>query len=683
MVTQLHRPQRWALVPLAALLLVAAVAGRAEATGPPCAPDANESPYQLHLQALTAAGEGELAVDVEAVANECAVPEVLKKLHVKVLSAAGEVAGVRNLVDVGSAGGHAEVPLGAVERGERIEVTALVQTPETVRTHVLEARTAVLLRPNLRVDSLSARRQALSGVTFRVDAEVTETNGDVGATATATLFDGITAVGSTEIAVDAGGHGGVGFDVALSALGSHELRVVVTAAVPRDADPADDIASGSVEVTEFELATGNVLVASLAGYGGQFNQHVYADISGPPPNLADMEAKVIALEPQFVRTFFNTTEWQLADRMASFIRTVQLAQTAGAQINITWQGSSPAFAENNMGRFADVLADLLKNRGITSFWVTLFNEPNSTALTPDRYERIYRLLDAALRSRGVRERVHFMGGDLVTGTNQTPWFQHLAANMGDLLEAWSIHVIWEYWDTPKIERRLLTEVRSIYDALPAEQRKPLYVTEFSVRGSRTFNGVSNLPQPGVWEDGTPMAQTNISAFQHAWLMVRAAQLGYLAALKWDLFNAKYDNGTQDHSAIGPGRDGWRLRPIYHLIRLMTLTTQPAWSVLAVDRAATGSATKLLTAYAGSGGDLTIVGLDTAGAQLNDVSETGVSYSIGGLTPGTSFRLLSWNGDGTGTNVDGGIVVSNDAGVATISVPLHAVFALTSADVRIG
>src|SRR5438876_1027393 len=82
----------------------------------------------------------------------------------------------------------------------------------------------------------------------------------------------------------------------------------------------------------------------FSGFGGQLNQHVYADISGPPPDLPSLDTKVLALEPQFVRVFFNTTEWTNPDRMASFIRTVELAQHARAQIDITWQGSTFAFA---------------------------------------------------------------------------------------------------------------------------------------------------------------------------------------------------------------------------------------------------------------------------------------------------------------------------------------------------
>ena len=69
---------------------------------------------------------------------------------------------------------------------------------------------------------------------------------------------------------------------------------------------------------EFTLDPTRGLVGSFDGFGGQLNQNLYAKISGPPPNLAEVEAKVVALEPQLVRIFFNTSAWTTADRLSSF-----------------------------------------------------------------------------------------------------------------------------------------------------------------------------------------------------------------------------------------------------------------------------------------------------------------------------------------------------------------------------
>ena len=78
-------------------------------------------------------------------------------------------------------------------------------------------------------------------------------------------------------------------------------------------------------------------------------------------------------------------------------------------------------------------------------------------------------------------------------------------------------------------------------AIPEEQRRPLYITEFGVRGLGTFEGETSF-EPGFWPDGTPMSATNAAAFQQAWFNIRAAQLGFSGTVKWDVYPAKYDAG---------------------------------------------------------------------------------------------------------------------------------------------
>jgi hypothetical protein len=55
-------------------------------------------------------------------------------------------------------------------------------------------------------------------------------------------------------------------------------------------------------VAEFELDPSRVLVRSWDGCGVQFNQHVYAAITGvPEEKFTDLHDKVVALAPQLVR----------------------------------------------------------------------------------------------------------------------------------------------------------------------------------------------------------------------------------------------------------------------------------------------------------------------------------------------------------------------------------------------
>jgi hypothetical protein len=431
---------------------------------------------------------------------------------------------------------------------------------------------------------------------------------------------------------------------------------------------------------EYTVDQSRGIVGSFDGFGAQLNQHLYARISGPPPDLPNVEAKVVALEPQLVRIFFNTSAWTNPDRLASFERTVRLADRANATINVTWQGSTFEFAMRNMDRFADVLAELLADGAIDRLWVTMFNEPNTTQRTLPEYEAVYRLLHRELRERGVRNRIQFMGGDLIrstVGASQAEWLRFMAARMGDLLDAWSVHVYWDFWDPDKINERLLREVRAIFSTIPEEQRRPLYVTEFGVRGLEGFEGERSF-EPGYWPDGTPMSATNTAAFQQAWFNIRSAQLGYSGTVKWDLYPAKYDAGTQDHSALGPAAEGWPARPVYRVLQLMTLTTRPRGGrVVELTPGADADPSKLLTAYISPANDITVLGLDTAGGSIPTTSSAAIPYSVGGLPPNTYFRLLVWNGDGAGSIVDMGFLVTGPTGTATFTAPLDSVFALTN------
>lgn len=311
--------------------------------------------------------------------------------------------------------------------------------------------------------------------------------------------------------------------------------------------------------------------------------------------------------------------------------------------------------------------------------MTIQNEPNTPkpkkqaekVVTPARLGEMYRRLDANLVDKGLRRQIRFMGGDLIRN-EQRRWFEHMAQNMEDILDAYSVHIYLNFWAPARFDMRL-TEVQKIVAGLPPSGRKPLYVTEYGVRGRKR---VPNKVDPGRFDDGTPLAQTNIAAFQHAWFQIRAAQLGYAGTVKWDCFDAKYDRGTLAYCAIGPGRDGWPLYPTYFALQLATMTTRPGWRVVAVDRGASPASKKRLVAFAGGPGELTILGLDSRGARLNDGSSPEVPYEIGGLPKRRALNLVVWNRGGGGKLVLEAVRMDAE-GVAQVGAPLHAVFALTT------
>jgi hypothetical protein len=390
-----------------------------------------------------------------------------------------------------------------------------------------------------------------------------------------------------------------------------------------------------------------------------------------------MEAKVVALQPQLVRIFFNRNAYADADLMQSFVRTVQLAQRAGAIVNVTYAGGGESDPTGTMAQFAGVLVDLVQKRRLTNVrWVTIENEPNSSRITLAGYEALYRALDRDLAAAGLRQQIRFMGGDLVEapsplGQRQADWFNYMATHMGDLLDAYSIHVFWDYSDTQKLQDRL-TEVRAIVDTLPPSGRKPLYVSEYGVRGLRTFNGAPTL-DPGVWTDGTPITQTNVCAFQHAWFDLLASRLGYVGTSKWDAYFGRYDNSEQAYWMIGRPQDSWPLYPTYQLMQM--ITTHVLRGSKVVDVGTLPQTNQLVAAYVNPNGRRVVVGLDTAGAQLNDASGVPVSYTIGGFGPRAKLELVVWNGSGDGAAHTAGDVTADGAGVASVSIPQQAVFVL--------
>jgi hypothetical protein len=684
---------RWIRLALAASLAALAVALE------PAAAAAEEPPsctYTLALSALTGPIGSDLAIGISPQAAACAAVDSLKKVQVKTFDSGGKLADVRNLTDVAATAGRAVLDLGSAARGQRVEADVLVQPGASERTHVLRGETEVLLRPDLALTALQAPTQTLVTRTIDVVAEVAELNGDIAGAATVTLSWGPSVLATQTVSVPKGGRTSVTFaGIRLSSPVAVELTAALSDVAPKETDATNNARTTTVDVSEFELARSRVLVPSLGGYGAQFNQHVFARITNPPAaTLPDLEAKVKAFEPQFVRIFYSEqAETQFPDRMASFLETVQLAHEAGATINITYQSAARAKLQPDlfMGQFAAILDDLVRARGLTGVaWVTVQNEPNTTLITPAEYQELYRALHKHLVARGLRDHIRIMGGDLVEagrGGDHRLWFQYMADNMADILDAYSVHIYWNYWDTERMAFRLKDVRRIVTQELPEAARKPIYVTEFGVRGNPNFAGKPVLA-PGYWQDGTQIARTNVAAFQQAWFNVLAAQLGFAGTAKWDMYWGKYDNGTQAHYMIGPASEGWPLFPTYHALRMFTTTTERGWQVVGVDpwntdredAAKPDGLERRIVAYAGPAGQLTVTALDTRGGQLNGTAGESAPYSIGGLPPHTAFNLVVWNRDGAGANEVGATVVTSGAGVARLDVPLHAAFVLTTAPV---
>ena len=702
----------------ALLICLAAVAAGGGSAG------AAEGKDVLELRALTGPKGGDVRITVPAAEGGAAI---VRFEHVQVrLTPPDETEPTRvlNRKDVAAEKGVAGVTLGEVERGAKVEVQVNVREDEPPRTTILRGDAIARLRPDLVVAAVYAPEQTLSTRPIDVVADIEELNDETGATATLTLMLGPTAVAEPKtVTVAAGATKPVTFEgVKLETAMTANLTVRVEGAAPFETDETNNARSRTVEVTEHELGA-DVLVPSLAGYGAQFNNHVYAPITPWPAGTPydDFEAKAKALQPHIVRVFYNDNwdgnrdgrfpNWP--ENYASFVKVVRLAQEAGAIIDISFQnlGNARFTPGPDMAKFADVLVDLVRNHGLTNVrWAEVGNEPNSGGLANvslAEYEVLVRTLDEQLRARGLSDHIQLMGPGLIenagvpTRTHYV-WMQWIAANMGDVLDAWGQHVYWFYNDTGRLEYRLRDIWHLLNEVIPPEQRKPTYMMEYGVRGIAACAGkpaaantyyAADPACPAIW-------RTNIGGFQQFWFAVASAQLGYVGAAKWDAYWGVYDftlNPPQVYFTIAPPTEGSFLTPSYHSLALLFHTTVPGWKVIRVDpwdasdwtvetygiegHSSKDTPEKELAAYAGPNGELTILGLDTKGRALNVAStEPPSRYSVGGLPKNTTFTLAVWNATGTGENSIAGTVTTDAAGVARFEVPLHAAFSLTTVPV---
>ena len=706
----------------------------------PAAPD-DPPPYGLALRALTGPKGADLTVRVTH-SGDAAPITVLKHVQLKIYTLDGVLAATRNLSDVPAAGGTRDLALGHVGRGRRVDADVLVQPGDPPRTYVLRQATATKLRPDVVVAAVQAPPQTLTTEPIAVEATLEEVNGDTDATTDATLMWGVEPLAvKHDITVAAGKTTTVTFpDVTLARPVAAELTVVISDVAPYQTDESNDTGTASVEVTKSELTTPrHVLFPSLIGYGAQIGNHLYAPISPWPAgaDYADVEQKVKLLEPQLVRIFYNdnwdgnwttgfwTPTWQ--ENYASFVKSVQLAQEAGATIDISFQNlgnaKAPSATSASMARFADVLEELVRDYGLTNVqWAEVGNEPNTpcsrpvaqggcpdpSQITIEQYAALTRALHTELVARGLHDQIHLMGGGLIESAglrHHYQWLPWIAANMGDVVDAYAEHIYWWYDRPGRLEYRLRDTANLMNDVLPVEQRKPQYMMEFGVRGYSTCVGKPDLPSANqsYYRDGScsDIWRTNIAAFQQLWFNIASAQLGVAGTSKWDAYWSMYDRSSPNNQfywMVGPPTEGSPLTPTYNAMSLLFHTTVPGWQILRVgpweandwtapNFGGTGGESsddqreQELVGYAGPSGELTIMGIDTNGRDLNTVSTDSPSgYSIGGLPASTTFTLAIWNATGDGTNSIARTMTTDEAGVVRFEVPLHAAFALTTVPV---
>ncbi len=416
----------------------------------------------------------------------------------------------------------------------------------------------------------------------------------------------------------------------------------------------------------------------IVGFGAQMNPYMYCRPNAPAVNdatVADLENKIIDLRPQHVRIFClarwffppaqtvnprtKTTIKPTTDPIGgddaaareSFLRTVELAQRAGATINLTlWYGpfsvrkkdqlAPPGLFQTTAHQFVQILNELINTRHLTAVrYVTIQNEVNDEGyngrhfkMEPSEYCRLYRALDAELRFVGLRDKVSIVAGDLLS-REQEFWVPYLGSRIASVVDGYSMHAYWDYWDTAKPTHRL-GSFADLVAALPPDQQKPIYAMEFGVRG-RNHHG--NINDPGDFANGKPIATTPLQASQMARFIIEAANRNYVAAVAWNMDDTLYDHPMQ-YGLIGSVKDHWPLKPAYQVIKLFTHTTQPGWRAIPLDLA--GNPCITACAFAGDKGELSIFLLNRSDKKTINVQLTGSP------SPGPFHQFL-WNPDATG------------------------------------
>lgn len=409
----------------------------------------------------------------------------------------------------------------------------------------------------------------------------------------------------------------------------------------------------------------------MAGFGACMNPYLYAYPNWPGEindgNVKDLEAKVRELKPQFVRIFFLNSWWEndtdpviakgRPGMKQSLIKTLRLAQDSGAKILLQFWYDPNRYAdpEGVARRFADAIATLRSQYGLTSIrYATLQNEPNDddSDITPERYVPLYRAFDRALRDRGIRDQVKIIGGDLLE-EREDQWFSMLAKELSPVLDGYSTHVYWDYWDIEKMKRRM-RGTPEIVQTLPRDARKPVYVTEFGAQGFRDNPRI----EPGKSVDGKPLADVPTYSFEIAIFMMEAINNGYAGTAQWDMYEVWYDR-KMGYGVIGSAEKGFPLKPGYAVLSMFTHATRPGWRARRVEGA-------VYDVWASA------VGENDARAVFVLNRKEPKEVTVGGFRPGEALATQVWNGDGTGALSDGPAIKADAHGIARIKMPRDSV-----------
>lgn len=457
-------------------------------------------------------------------------------------------------------------------------------------------------------------------------------------------------------------------------------------------------------------------VHPLRGFGAQFNTNLFTS-AGQDPGLTDgqlneLRTRIKNLKPGHSRIFVRkNVRPPLAGKpeppeFRALMRTIELAQQSGANVNLTWwQGPYaneprlrqlrwPTAATGDakwpkelkggpgaltapkalMERFAEIIerAHAAGHDCVTH--VTIQNEVNESRvdiakqrnpnLSMRLYELLYRHLDGALAARrdpknparSLRACVKLVGGDLVEKGNshQNAWLKYMARNMADVLDGYSIHVYWDPSEFPSKPLRRLRQLDATVEGLVA--KKPIYVTEYGVK----VRGAT--PEPGtVGQKG--VEQLVDTALQHAWFNAVAPQYGCVGLAKWVLYRTDLKAEFGHWGMIDAPSESFTRFPTYFVTWLFTHLTEPGWRAAGLGLGENGKLVASRFVLPDRQESVLVINAQPQSRQVR----------VEGLTA-ASYCAAVWNRDGQG-KLNGLNRVNAQANAVTVDVPPRGVVAL--------
>ncbi|MEO6436810.1 MAG: hypothetical protein ABIP55_13760, partial [Tepidisphaeraceae bacterium] len=177
-----------------------------------------------------------------------------------------------------------------------------------------------------------------------------------------------------------------------------------------------------------------------------------------------------------------------------------------------------------------------------------------------------------------------------------------------------------------------------------------------------------------YEDGKPIADKPLNALQLAWFMMESLNHGYVAAVVWTMEDAWYDR-LMPYGVIGRAKDGWPLKPSYHMLRLFTHTIPTGWRAMRVS----GTSEQVIVSAARGAREeeLTVLVLNRSEKPAR-VTISGVGAG-GGV--GRSLTETIWNGRGDGAITRGAKVQVDAKEIVRVTLRAMTLTALTSAAPR--